>query len=169
MLFSRFLLLILIVVCSTTIPSIAFAQDTADVVSEIDTGDTAWILISTGLVLFMTLPALALFYGGLVHRKNVLSILMQCLIITSVMSLIWVTFGYSLAFDSTGMVKGEVGISSFIGGTSHLMLNGITPDSVNGTIPSILFVAFQMTFAAITPASVVGCGLPSDLSYDLGW
>lgn len=164
MLFCRLLILFLVVVCSTTMPSITSAQDVAAAAdaavaadtATIDTGDTAWILISTGLVLFMTMPALALFYGGLVHQKNVLSILMQCLIITSVMSLIWVTFGYSLAFDATGMVKDSVGINSFIGGSSHFMLNGITPDSVSGTIPTVLFVAFQMTFAAITPALMIG-------------
>ena len=155
--FCRILLLVLTVICAVASPDIALAQDTtADAVATIDTGDTAWILISTGLVLFMTIPALALFYGGLVHQKNVLSILMQCLIITSLMSLIWVTFGYSLAFDTAGMEKGSTGINAFIGGTSHLMLGGITPDSVSGTIPTILFVAFQMTFAAITPALMIG-------------
>jgi len=166
--FSRLLILFFVLLCSTVMPVIASAQDTVsdisavsdagpvDAVATIDSGDTAWILISTGLVLFMTMPALALFYGGLVHQRNVLSILMQCLIITSLMSLIWVTFGYSLAFDTAGMTKGTVGINSFIGGTSYLMLNGITPDSVSGTIPTILFVAFQMTFAAITPALMIG-------------
>lgn len=182
----RLLLLFLILVSSMSMPITALAQDNADTIAqetdtstqeetetpqvgaetltqevpeEVDTinsGDTAWILISTGLVLFMTIPALALFYGGLVHRRNVLSILMQCLIITAVMSLIWVTFGYSLAFDTTGMTKGSCGISAFIGGSAHLMLNGITPDSVSGTIPTVLFVAFQMTFAVITPALMVG-------------
>ena len=105
----------------------ASAQDSS---AAIDTGDTAWIIAATALVLFMTLPALALFYGGLVRTKNVLSVLMQCLIITCVMSLIWVVCGYSLAFDTTGMVKGEVGLNSFIGGTSKIMLNGITPDTI---------------------------------------
>ena len=133
----------------------ASAQDSS---AAIDTGDTAWIIAATALVLFMTLPALALFYGGLVRTKNVLSVLMQCLIITCVMSLIWVVCGYSLAFDTTGMVKGEVGLNSFIGGTSKIMLNGITPDTILSgyTIPEILFVAFQMTFAAITPALMIG-------------
>jgi len=129
---------------------------TAQEASAIDSGDTAWMLVATALVLFMTLPALALFYGGLVRTKNVLSILMQCLIITCVMSLIWVVCGYSLAFDTTGMEAGKVGINSFIGGTSKVMLNGITPDTPAGTIPEILVVAFQMTFAAITPALMVG-------------
>ena len=124
----------------------------------IDSGDTAWILISTGLVLFMTIPALALFYGGLVRTKNVLSVLMQCLVLTSLMSLIWVICGYSLAFDSTGMVEDGGGISAFIGGTSKFMLRDVTPSSViaGHTIPEVLFVAFQMTFAAITPALMIG-------------
>jgi Amt family ammonium transporter len=131
----------------------ALAQNDA---ATIDSGDTAWILISTGLVLFMTIPALALFYGGLVRTKNVLSILMQCLVLTSLMSLIWVFCGYSLAFDTTGMQQGEHGLHAFIGGTSKLMLNGVAPDTIRGTIPEVLFVAFQMTFAAITPALMIG-------------
>jgi len=131
----------------------ASAQDSG---AALDTGDTAWIIVATALVLFMTLPALALFYGGLVRTKNVLSVLMQCLIITCVMSLIWVVCGYSLAFDSSQNVTGEVGLHSFIGGTSKIMLNGIGPDTLSGTIPEILFVAFQMTFAAITPALMIG-------------
>lgn len=131
----------------------ASAQESS---AAIDSGDTAWIIVATALVLFMTLPALALFYGGLVRTKNVLSVLMQCLIITCVMSLIWVVCGYSLAFDNTGMVKGVVGLNSFIGGTSKIMLSGITPDTPSGSIPEILFVAFQMTFAAITPALMIG-------------
>ena len=130
---------------------VAQAQDTA-----IDTGNTAWILTSTALVLFMTMPALALFYGGLVRTKNVLSILMQCLILTSILSIVWVVCGYSLAFDTTGMVEGQRGLSSIIGGTSKLMLNGVGPDSVSGSIPEVLFVGFQMTFAVITPALMIG-------------
>jgi len=122
----------------------------------IDSGDTAWILTSTALVLFMTIPALALFYGGLVRTKNVLSILMQCLILTAILSIVWVAFGYSLAFDTTGMVEGEKGLNAFIGGTSKFMLNGVGPDAVNGPIPEVLFVAFQMTFAVITPALMIG-------------
>lgn len=122
----------------------------------IDSGDTAWILVSTALVLFMTIPALALFYGGLVRTKNVLSVLMQCLALTALMSIVWVVCGYSLAFDSTGMVKDTVNVHSFIGGLSKAMMNGVTPDSVSGTIPEILFAAFQMTFAIITPALMIG-------------
>jgi Amt family ammonium transporter len=122
----------------------------------LDTGDTAWILVSTALVLFMTIPALALFYGGLVRTKNVLSILMQCLALTAVMSVVWVVCGYSLAFDSTGMKADTVNLNSFIGGFSKSMMFGIGPDAMWGTIPEILFAAFQMTFAVITPALMVG-------------
>ena len=122
----------------------------------IDTGDTAWILTSTALVLFMTIPALALFYGGLVRTKNVLSVLMQCLVLTALISVVWITFGYSLAFDTTGMEKGQVNINSFIGGLSRCCLAGISPDTPWGTIPEVLFAAFQMTFAVITPALMIG-------------
>lgn len=121
-----------------------------------DSGDTAWILISTALVLFMTIPALALFYGGLVSTKNVLSVLMQCLTLTAAMSVVWVICGYSLAFDTTGMEAGTVNLNSFIGGFSKSLMMGIGPDSLQGTIPEILFVAFQMTFAVITPALMIG-------------
>ncbi len=122
----------------------------------LDTGDTAWILASTALVLFMTIPALALFYGGLVRTKNVLSVLMQCLILTALLSLVWVVCGYSLAFDTSGMEKGEVGRGAFIGGWSMAFLKGVTPNALTGTIPTILHAAFQMTFAVITPALMVG-------------
>ena len=132
---------------------IANAQEAT---SNIDSGDTAWILISTGLVLFMTIPALALFYGGLVRTKNVLSVLMQCLILTSLLSLIWFVCGYSLAFDTTGMMQDAGGVPAFVGGTAKFMLSDVTPTSEHGTIPEILFVAFQMTFAVITPALMVG-------------
>ena len=132
------------------IPNIASAQDS------LDTGDTAWILVSTALVLFMTIPGLALFYGGLVRTKNVLSVLMQCLALTAVITIIWLAVGYSLAFDTTGMEKGTVNANSFIGGTSKAFLNGVSHDSLWGTIPEPLFFAFQMTFAIITPALIVG-------------
>jgi len=124
--------------------------------SPIDTGDTAWILVSTALVLFMTVPALALFYGGLVRTKNVLSVLMQCLALTAVLSLVWLAVGYSLAFDSTAMVQGEVNLRSFIGSLSKTFLRGVDASSVTGTIPEVLFFAFQMPFAIITPALIVG-------------
>ena len=124
--------------------------------SELDTGDTAWILISTALVLFMTIPGLALFYGGLVGKKNVLSVLMQCFSITAVVTVIWTIFGYSMAFDTTGMVAGEIGTNAFVGGFSKAFLNGVGVDTLSGTIPEVLFFAFQLTFAIITPALIIG-------------
>ncbi|MXW22874.1 MAG: ammonium transporter [Candidatus Dadabacteria bacterium] len=124
--------------------------------SELDTGDTAWILTSTALVLFMTIPGLALFYGGLVGKKNVLSVLMQCFSITAVVTVIWTIFGYSMAFDTTGMVAGEVGMNAFVGGFSKAFLNGVGVDTLSGTIPEVLFFAFQLTFAIITPALIIG-------------
>ncbi|MGI9431035.1 MAG: ammonium transporter, partial [Myxococcota bacterium] len=119
-------------------------------------GDTAWILTSTALVLFMTIPGLSLFYGGLVRTKNVLSVLVQCLVLTALMSVIWLVVGYSLAFDSTGMAEGEVGRAAFIGGLGRMFLAGVTPETLSGSIPEVLFFAFQMTFAVITPALIVG-------------
>ena len=124
--------------------------------SELDTGDTAWILISTGLVLFMMIPGLALFYGGLVGKKNVLSVLMQCFSITAVVTVIWTVFGYSMAFDTTGMVAGEAGVNAFVGGFSKAFLNGVGVDTLSGTIPEVLFFAFQLTFAIITPGLIIG-------------
>ena len=124
--------------------------------SELDTGDTAWILTSTALVLFMTIPGLALFYGGLVGKKNVLSVLMQCFSITAVVTVIWTIFGYSMAFDTTGMVAGEIGVNAFVGGLSKAFLNGVGVDTLSGTIPEVLFFAFQLTFAIITPALIIG-------------
>ncbi len=119
-------------------------------------GDTAWVLTSTALVLFMTIPGLALFYGGLVRSRNVLSLLMQCLSLTAVLSLIWVICGYSLAFDSTGMSKGSINLHSFIGGLARFGLVSITPDTLKGSIPEMLFASYQMTFAIITPALMIG-------------
>ena len=133
-------------------PQIAFAQD----VSTLNAADTAWVLTSTALVLFMTIPGLALFYGGLVRSRNVLSVLMQCLALTAVLSLIWVICGYSFAFDSTGMAKGSLNLHTFIGGFSHVGLISMTPDTVRGTIPEMLFASYQMTFAVITPALMIG-------------
>ncbi len=124
--------------------------------SELDTGDTAWILISTGLVLFMMIPGLALFYGGLVGKKNVLSVLMQCFSITAVVTVIWTFFGYSMAFDTTGMVAGELGVNAFVGGFSKAFLTGVGIDTLSGTIPEVLFFAFQLTFAIITPGLIIG-------------
>jgi len=119
-----------------------------------DTGDTAWMLTSTALVLFMTLPGLALFYGGLVQGKNVLSVLMQCLVIACLMSLVWVAVGYSIAFgDGNGAAEGA---GALWGGLSNAFLGGLTTDAMSGTIPESVFVMFQMTFAIITPALIVG-------------
>ena len=123
---------------------------------ELDSGDTAWMLTSTVLVLFMTIPGLSLFYGGLVRTKNVLSVLMQCFAITGLMSIVWVLWGYSIAFDTTGMEAGVINFSSFAGGLSKAFLSGVGADSMSGTIPETVFVTFQMTFAIITPALIVG-------------
>ena len=108
----------------------------------------------------MTLPGLALFYGGLVRTKNVLSVLMQCIALAGVVTVIWVVFGYSLAFDATGMVEAPgwfaFNLSSFIGGLDKAFLKGISGDTLSGTIPEILFSTFQMTFAIITPGLIIG-------------
>ncbi|MEC9285672.1 MAG: ammonium transporter [Pseudomonadota bacterium] len=114
---------------------------------ELNTGDTAWILTSTALVLFMTIPGLSLFYGGLVRSRNVLSVLMQCFSITCVVTILWLLIGYSLAFD--------VG-NSFIGGLSKGLFAGVDEGAVVGTIPESSFAIFQLTFAIITPALIVG-------------
>jgi Amt family ammonium transporter len=113
----------------------------------LDTGDTAWMLTSTALVLFMTLPGLALFYAGLVRSKNAVSVLMQCFTIACIASIVWVVYGYSLAFRGDG---------AFVGDLSAAFLSGIGRDTLSGTIPETVFVMFQMTFAIITPALVVG-------------
>jgi Amt family ammonium transporter len=110
--------------------------------------DTAWIIVATALVLFMTLPGLALFYGGLVRARNVLSVFMHCYAIACLMSILWFALGYSIAFGS--------GTSGFWGGLDKMFLAGITADTLSGTLPEILFFAFQMTFAIITPALIVG-------------
>ncbi|HSG31327.1 MAG TPA: ammonium transporter [Thermodesulfobacteriota bacterium] len=134
------------------LPETGLGQDTA----VLDTGDTAWILISTGLVLFMMIPGLAMFYAGLVGRKNVLSLFMQCFAITGVITVLWVLFGYSMAFDTTGMQEGVRNLNSFVGGFSKAMLAGIGIDTLSGTIPETVFVTFQMTFAIITPGLFIG-------------
>lgn len=110
--------------------------------------DTAWIIVATALVLFMTLPGLALFYGGLVRARNVLSVLMHCISIACLMSILWLIAGYSIAFGP--------GESGFWGGFGKAMLNGVDAETLSGTIPEVLFFGFQMTFAVITPALIVG-------------
>ena len=149
----------------------ARAQDAAPA---IDSGDTAWMLCSTALVLFMTIPGLSLFYGGLVRTKNVLSVLMQCIAITCAVSLCWLFYGYSLAFDSTGMQQGALGLHSIIGGLAKRFLAGVGRESVSGTIPEALFFAYQMTFAIITPALIVGAfaermKFSALLLFSVGW
>jgi Amt family ammonium transporter len=125
------------------IPQLGLAAD-------IDSGDTAWILTSTALVLFMTLPGLALFYGGLTRSRNVLSILVQCFVIAGIATLVWLIVGYSLAFTDGGSAN------AFIGGLGKVMFAGVLESSVEGTIPESAFALFQMTFAIITPALVIG-------------
>ena len=124
-------------------PSMALAEEAA----VLSSGDTAWMLTATALVLFMTIPGLSLFYGGMVRSKNILSILMQCFAITSLMTLLWVLYAYSIAFGGDG---------PFWGGLSKMFLAGVGVDTLSGTIPETVFMTFQMTFAIITPALMVG-------------
>lgn len=133
-------------------PGLALAEEGA----AIDSGDTAWLLTATALVLFMTIPGLSLFYGGLVRRNNVLSVLMQCFAITGLITVLWVLLGYSLAFDTTGMNAGTLNLNSFIGGLGKIFLKGIDVGTASGTIPETVFLTFQLTFAIITPALIVG-------------
>ena len=132
-------------------PGIALADTTT-----LNSGDTAWMLTATVLVLFMTIPGLALFYSGMVRSKNVLSVMMQCFAITGLISLLWVVYGYSLAFDTSGMEKGVTNFNSFVGGLNRAFLSGLTIDSLVAAFPESVFVTFQMTFAIITPALIVG-------------
>ncbi|MGB2051906.1 MAG: ammonium transporter [Candidatus Puniceispirillaceae bacterium] len=124
---------------AVVMPTTAFAA--------VDSGDTAWILSATALVLFMTLPGLALFYAGLVQSKNVVSVLMHHFAVACLMSVLWVVAGYSLAFSGDG---------AWVGDLSNLFMGAVTVESVSGTIPESLFGAFQMTFAVITPALIIG-------------
>jgi Amt family ammonium transporter len=130
------------VLCALAAAPAAFA--------ETNSGDTAWVLTATALVLMMTLPALALFYGGLVQSKNVLSVLSQCVVIACLMSVLWVVAGYSIAFGDGGSGN------AFWGGLDKVFLNGVTSTSETGTLPETVFIMFQMTFAIITPALIVG-------------
>lgn len=130
----------------------SFAQE----VSKLDSGDTAWMLISTVLVLFMTIPGLVLFYGGMVRSKNILSIAMQCFAITGLVTILWFVYGYSLAFSTTGMSEGIINLHSFIGNVDNLFLNQLTRDSLTGTYPETVWIIFQLTFAILAPALIVG-------------
>lgn len=131
----------LILLVALTLPGYVYAQD------GIVAADTAWILTATALVLFMTIPGLSLFYAGLVRGKNVLSVLMQCFALTCLMSVLWYVLGYSLAFSEG---------NAFVGGLNNLFMAEVTKESLSGTIPEALFAGFQMTFAVITPALIVG-------------
>jgi Amt family ammonium transporter len=136
-------LAVLLTVLISVLPSMALAD-------ELNGADTAWILTSTTLVLFMTIPGLSLFYAGLVRSKNVLSVLMQCFAITCLVSVMWLVFVYGLAFGDGG------GMNKWIGGFDQLFHGGISRDSMVGSIPETVFSMFQMTFAIITPALIVG-------------
>ena len=130
-----------------TLGALGIAAPAAAQEAALDTGDTAWILTSSALVLFMTIPGLSLFYAGLVRTKNVLSVLTQCLALTALGTLLWLIVGYSLAFGDG---------NAFIGGFGKVFARGIEAGTLSGTIPEILFFVFQMTFAIITPALIVG-------------
>jgi Amt family ammonium transporter len=127
------------------VPAIAVAEE-----ATLNSGDTAWMITATALVLLMTIPGLSLFYAGLVRSKNVLSVLMQCFALTGLMSLLWAIYGYSLASTDGGA------LNQWIGGFEKLFLSGVTVDALSGTIPESVFMTFQMTFAVITPALIVG-------------
>ena len=133
--------IVLLGVCLSPVP--AHAQSTPD------SGATAWLMTSTALVLLMTLPGLALFYGGLVRSRNVLSVLMQCFALCCIVSLLWLAFGYSIAFSASGP-------AGLFGGLSKTWLRGVELDSVSGAVPETAFVMFQLTFAIITPALIIG-------------
>jgi len=135
----RIRLLLPVLLC---LPSIAMAAD-----GDLDSGNTAWILTSTALVLFMTIPGLSLFYAGLVRSKNVLSVLMQCFAITCLVSMLWLVVGYSMAFGDG---------NDFVGGLGNFMFAGVMESSMSGDIPESVFALFQLTFAIITPALIVG-------------
>ena len=131
--------------------TLPFLSSTPALADDFSGADTAWMLTSTALVLFMTIPGLSLFYAGLVRVKNVLSVLMQCFALTALMSVLWFVMGYTLAFGSSGVEQGP-----WIGDLGNLFLARVTMDSMSGTIPETLFVMFQLTFAVITPALIVG-------------
>lgn len=128
----------------------AIAQAAEEAAPTLDTGDTAWMLTSTAIVLMMTIPGLALFYGGMVRKKNVLSVVMQAFAITCLVTIIWMVAGYSLAFTEGG------GLNAYIGGLSKAFLAGVGKDTLQGTIPESVFFTFQLTFAIITPVLIIG-------------
>jgi ammonium transporter, Amt family len=132
----------------------ALAQEAAEAAAEeapkLDTGDTAWMLTSTAIVLMMTIPGLALFYGGMVRKKNVLTLVMQAFAITCLITIIWFVAGYSLAFTDGGA------LNAYVGGLSKALLEGVGKDALSGTIPESVFFTFQLTFAIITPVLIIG-------------
>ncbi|MFZ5466041.1 MAG: ammonium transporter [Pseudomonadota bacterium] len=138
-------------------PAVEAAAEVAEAAAPtLDSGATAWMLTSTVLVLMMTIPGVALFYGGMVRKKNVLGTLMQSFAITGLVGVLWMLFGYSLAFDTTGMEEGVTNLNSFIGTLNKAFLSGIEKDTLFGAIPESVFVVFQMTFAIITAALITG-------------
>ncbi len=146
--------LLLLLALGACIP-LAQAAQAADAPT-LNTGSTAWMITAAVLVLFMCLPGLALFYGGLVRAKNMLSLFTQCFGIAGLVGVLWVIFGYSLVVDTSNMVEGQVSFNSFVGGLGRMFLAGMKPDSLVGDIPEGVFVTFQMTFAIITPALIAG-------------
>ena len=160
---SNFIRVLLLLLTLTTFSGLAWAQDATDApgpettvatevaeappVPTLDTGDTAWMMVSSALVLMMCIPGLALFYAGMVRKKNVLSVLMQVFATASVLALVWMIVGYSLAFGEG---------NAYVGDLSKAFLSGLTLDSLSGTIPESVFMIFQMTFFMITPALIVG-------------
>ena len=136
----------LVLVGALGAPEGAFAAETP----KLDTGDTAWMLTSTALVLMMTIPGVAMFYGGMVRKKNVLATAMQSFAVACVMTVLWMIIGYSLAFTDGG------GMNAYVGGLDKILLRGIGVDTLSGTIPETVFMTFQMTFAIITPALITG-------------
>ena len=136
----------LVLVGALGAPEGAFAAETP----KLDTGDTAWMLTSTALVLMMTIPGVAMFYGGMVRKKNVLATAMQSFAVACVMTVLWMIIGYSLAFTDGG------GMNAYVGGLDKMLLRGIGVDTLSGTIPETVFMTFQMTFAIITPALITG-------------
>lgn len=136
---------------------VAAAAEEAPAAPTLDSGNTAWMLTSMVLVLFMTIPGLSLFYAGLVRKKNVLSVLMQCFALTAFITLLWVIYGYSLAFSVTGMEEGVKNLYSFIGAPDNLFLKNLSRTGLLPTgIPESVFICFQVTFAIITPALILG-------------
>ncbi|WP_281852859.1 ammonium transporter [Dyella sp. GSA-30] len=143
-----------LIVAGSLVATSAFAQATPAPV--LSAGDTAWMLTATMLVLLMTIPGLALFYGGMVRAKNLLSVLMQCFAITALVTVLWLVYGYSVAFSTQGMQAHVTNVHSIIGGFDRIMLAGLKPDTLYQTVPEAVFVMFQLTFAIITPALIIG-------------